>query len=66
MVNGDDDSLQIVVNQGQGQFATGARHRYPTAAQPTAIAAVDLNADGRLDLVMVHKSGDKLTLLTLR
>lgn len=66
VVNGDDDSLQIVVNQGQGQFATGARHRYPTAAQPTAIAAVDLNADGRLDLVMVHKSGDKLTLLTLR
>lgn len=66
VVNGDDDSLQVVVNQGQGQFATGPLHRYRTAAQPTAIAAVDLNADGRLDLVVVHKSGDQLTLLTLR
>lgn len=66
VVSASDESVQIVVNLGHGQFATDALHVLKTEPLPVAIAAVDMNGDLALDLVLAHRSGGQLMILYQR
>ena len=66
VVSASDESVQIVVNLGQGRFATDALHALKTEPLPVAIAAVDMNGDLALDLVLAHRSGGQLMILYQR
>ncbi len=49
--NGGDDTLSILVNQGDGLFAPGTE--LPVGQSPLSVVAVDLDGDGDLDLAVV-------------
>lgn len=66
VVSAGDETLQLVVNLGQGQFATDAQHALKTDPLPVAIAAVDMNGDIVLDLVLAHRTGGQLMILYQR
>ena len=50
-----------MLSDGKGGFATEVR--YTTGAQPVSLVAADLNADGRLDLVVSNVAGDSVSVL---
>jgi len=45
----------VLLDDGQGRFATP--RSFVTGTQPRTVAAVDLNSDGRLDLVTPNSGG---------
>ncbi len=53
----DGTGVRILLNHGDGTFsATGPDHTYDTGTYPTDITAVDLDLDGKLDLVFGNGS----------
>ncbi len=51
--NTDDQSVSVLLNNGDGTFA--AKVDYPTGSAPYSIAALDLNSDGKPDLVTANE-----------
>jgi hypothetical protein len=49
-VNNSSNTVSILINNGDGTFR--AHTEYATGAGPVALAAVDLNKDGKMDLVV--------------
>jgi hypothetical protein len=52
IANDDDGSVSVLLGSGSGTFDVGAN--LPGGDGPAAIAAADLNGDGRLDIVVAH------------
>jgi hypothetical protein len=50
-----------MLNQGNGTFSAITNHG--TGNGPAAVAIADLNADGRLDLVVVNAAADSMSVL---
>ena len=55
-------SLSVLTNNGNGSFALAATLSVGSGAQ--SVVAVDVNGDGRLDLVSANYSGGSLSVLT--
>ena len=62
-INGEcrNGSVTIELNQGDGTFAATAT--YDTGVSPEAIAAGDLNNDGKIDLVVTNGSTNSVSIL---
>ena len=56
--------LLVIVNQVSAQVGFAPAANYPLYAQPSAVAAADVNADGMADLISVNASIGTLTVLT--
>ena len=48
------DSISLLINHGDGTFS--GRTDTPTGASPQGLAALDLNSDGKLDLVVTNSA----------
>jgi hypothetical protein len=55
-VNGDTNTVSILINNGDGTFRP--QLEFATGPAPLAIAAVDWNKDGKMDLVVVNTGAD--------
>jgi hypothetical protein len=55
------DSVSVFLNKGNGSF--GNRHDYPTGKAPVALAAGDLNGDGRTDLATANSNVGNVSVL---
>lgn len=58
-VNHMDDTLTVLLNNGDGTFAEGVT--FLTEEGPFTLAAVDINGDGFVDLVGAHSSEEIVT-----
>ena len=59
--NVNEASVSILFGRCDGSLVR--RSRYHTGLQPRAVASVDLNGDGLLDLVTANELGDATTLV---
>jgi hypothetical protein len=55
-VNNSSNTVSIIINNGDGTFR--AHTEFATGPGPTGLAAVDLNKDGKLDLVVSNSQAD--------
>jgi FG-GAP-like repeat len=55
-VNNSSNTVSILINNGDGTFR--AHMEYATGTGPIALAAVDLNKDGKMDLVVANNQAD--------
>lgn len=55
-VNNSSNTVSILINNGDGTFR--AHTEFATGAGPTGLAAVDLNKDGKMDLVTSNSTAD--------
>jgi hypothetical protein len=53
----------VAVNLGNGDGTFQAPHAYTTDAAPLGIAAIDLNGDGKLDLVTFNRNAGNISVL---
>jgi hypothetical protein len=51
----------VLLNLGNGTFATAVS--YAAGLDPYSIAAVDLNAEGKLDLAFAHRTNNNVGVL---
>jgi hypothetical protein len=58
---GDDKSLSLLLNNGNGTFAN--KVDYSIGHEPRALVAADLNSDGKLDLAACNSIGDAVGVL---
>jgi FG-GAP-like repeat/PASTA domain len=62
--NGDDDTVSVLRNRGNGSFAS--RRNYATGFGPGPLAIADLNGDGKPDLVAADKQSSTVSVLLNR
>jgi FG-GAP-like repeat/Regulator of chromosome condensation (RCC1) repeat len=53
VANYGDDTVSVLINQGNGTFAASVD--YAAGAQPSSVAVADLNGDGKLDLAVTNQ-----------
>ncbi len=58
IVNQTDDSVTILLNNGDGTFAAGPNSPLATASTPTGIAIADFNQDGHADIAVTSKDAN--------
>ncbi len=58
---GSGNTISVLHNNGDGTFA--AKVDYPTAQEPRAVVASDLDGDGDKDLATANWSGDNISVL---
>ncbi|MGW4649837.1 FG-GAP-like repeat-containing protein [Kitasatospora sp. NPDC004289] len=61
--NANTANVSVVLGNGDGTFGTAAQSALGGGANPQGIAAADLDADGRLDLVTANSSTGTLSVL---
>src|SRR5262249_60081786 len=54
-------SVDVLLGKGDGTFT--ARHSYPAAVGPAAVALGDFNGDGKLDLAVANTGGNNISVL---
>ena len=60
VTNKNDNSVSVMRGDGSGTTFTASSFTITNGATPTAIIAVDLNADGHLDLVIAESSKNRI------
>lgn len=55
-VNNSSNTVSVYINNGDGTFR--AHLEFATGAAPVSLAAVDLNKDGKMDLVVANNQAD--------
>jgi hypothetical protein len=63
VANQDDGTLTILLGNGDGTFTPANGSPVAVGSGPYALAAVDLNSDGKLDLVVANQNDSTLTIL---
>ncbi|WP_437837035.1 FG-GAP repeat domain-containing protein [Sorangium sp. So ce1153] len=61
MVSKDDSRVGVLLGNGDGGFAP--KVDYPVGTQPGAVAAADLNGDGRSDLAIANAEVETVSVL---
>ena len=56
VANENSSDISILLGNGDGTFQTQTQIKIGTSSQPMAVVAVDLNADGKLDLAVADGS----------
>src|SRR5262249_35949989 len=54
IVNQTDNTVTILLNNGDGTFAAGPNSPLATESTPTGIALADFNQDGRVDIAVTN------------
>ena len=60
--SGSGNTLTVLTNNGNGVFGSNAT--YSVGNGPQSMVAVDVNCDGKMDLVSANRNGASLTVLT--
>jgi hypothetical protein len=63
VANADDDTVSVLLNDGQRHFHPAAGSPYAAGHQPMDIAVVDMNRDGHADLVIANHQSPYITVL---
>lgn len=63
ITNVDRNDVTILLHTGQGKLDGQTNYSYPVGLRPVAIAAADLNGDGRDDLVVENEGDENLVVL---
>jgi hypothetical protein len=58
-----DDNVVILLGNGDGSFSQATGSPYTVGQAPVAVAAGDLNSDGKIDLVASNESSDTVSIL---
>ena len=61
VANQGDNTIAIYTGNGDGTFKTPAIIQLPTGFEPSSLAALDLNADGHIDLVVADESNNSVS-----
>ena len=59
---GTDSTVAVLLNKGDGTFRSPDRY-YSVGQQPSALAAADLNRDGKLDIVVLNTTDRTISVL---
>jgi Flp pilus assembly secretin CpaC len=54
VVNQTDDTVSVLLNNGDATFSAGPNSPLPTAASPTSVAIADFNQDGNPDIAVTN------------
>jgi hypothetical protein len=63
VANQDDGTLTILLGNGDGTFTPATGSPVAVGSGPYALAAADLNSDGKLDLVVANQNDTTVTVL---
>ncbi|MGA9423978.1 MAG: VCBS repeat-containing protein, partial [Terracidiphilus sp.] len=63
IANYDDDTITILLGNGDGTFAPAPGSPVVVGRNPFGLAAADLNSDGKLDLVVANQTDSNLSIL---
>jgi RHS repeat-associated protein len=63
--NGGSNNVSILLGDGSGGFSAPPQRDFPVAGTPTAIAAGDLDNDGKVDIAVTNGVGDQNTVSVL-
>jgi hypothetical protein len=63
IANEGGSTLTILLGNGDGTFTPATGSPVPVGSGPYALAAADLNSDGKLDLVVANQNDSTLTIL---
>ena len=61
VTNGGDDTVSILLGNGQGAFSSATPATIPTQSLPAAILSTDFNGDGISDLAVANESSDTVS-----
>jgi Bacterial type II and III secretion system protein/FG-GAP-like repeat len=61
VANQGDNTISIYTGNGDGTFKTPAIIQLPTGFEPSSLAALDLNADGHIDLVVSNEGNNSVS-----
>jgi uncharacterized protein (TIGR03437 family) len=61
--NSGDNTVTILLNNGNGAFTAAPGSPVSVGALPQALAAADLNADGKIDLAVANTADNTVTVL---
>ena len=63
VANSQSDDIVLLLGDGTGNFSPSASSPISVGLSPSALAAVDLNADGAVDLVVANRGSNNLSIL---
>jgi uncharacterized protein (TIGR03437 family) len=63
VLNQGNNSLTVLFGNGAGAFTQAPGSPYATGSNPAAMAAQDLNGDGKTDFAIANKSANSVTIL---
>lgn len=63
VANRQSDDVAVLLGDGTGEFSPSTSSPISVGDSPSAVAAADLNADGAVDLVVINRGSNNLSVL---